>query len=140
MKGKGILSFSTEKEVYKDIAQRLPDIDYDPDVKEATDITGAKKGRLEVLYLIGRRNFQTIYMCQCDCGNFCYRYKSEITASRKTKTCGCARRRCRVTHGATRNYLESKAYTSWRGKKQRGTTKLSYEEFAEEFYKEKEMV
>lgn len=56
------------------------------------DITGQKFGRLTVISLEKeRKNRQTQWLCECDCGNKKIIYGS-LLKNGKTKSCGCLHR------------------------------------------------
>jgi len=104
-------------------------IDKRPNIKVTTDVTGQRFSQLEVLELIGKHKFQTLWLCVCDCGLYCYKYKTELT-NRLNKSCGCYQLSLVTTHGHTTNGKTSHLYNLWRGRKERGTTKeKTFKEF-----------
>ena len=58
------------------------------------DITGEKFGLLTVLELCEERGItgDTLWKCQCECGNVCYVEKTHLTSG-DTKSCGCLKHR-----------------------------------------------
>lgn len=53
------------------------------------DLTGQTYGKLTVLYEVGKRKYQAVWLCQCECGG----RKETTTQSLRTghtKSCGCA--------------------------------------------------
>ncbi len=56
--------------------------------KKVRDLTGQKFNRLTAIKLVGRKNLQTIWECQCDCGNVIQVVSQNLTRG-NTKSCGC---------------------------------------------------
>ena len=52
------------------------------------DMTGYKSGRLTVLRQDGSKNGQSMWLCQCSCGNTCT-YAGGSLRKGKVKSCGC---------------------------------------------------
>lgn len=57
--------------------------------KGTIDLTGRKFGKLLVIKLAGRHNTSLYWHCACDCGQFCIKRGSNLTANNKTRSCGC---------------------------------------------------
>lgn len=61
--------------------------------RKRIDLTGLKVGHLKVLSYVGRRlSNQSIWKCQCDCGNFVERRFCNLTSKSPRKipmNCGC---------------------------------------------------
>ena len=71
------------------------------------DITGRRVGRLVALERVGSDwQKQSLWRCQCDCGN-----QTVVRGSQGTKSCGCLRLRGHTTHGQSR----SPTWWSWIG-------------------------
>lgn len=52
------------------------------------DLTGSKFGRLTVINRELSKNHRTMWLCKCDCGNFCIIDGSNLKSG-NTKSCGC---------------------------------------------------
>jgi hypothetical protein len=62
--------------------------------KPRADLTGKKVGRLTVLGLTERKNNETTWLCQCDCGNTTSVNTGDLNCKENpTQSCGCARGR-----------------------------------------------
>lgn len=83
------------------------------------EILGQRRGKLYVAYLLGRTSFQTVWACQCDCGMWNYKLKTQLDSGRALH-CGCMTRSLVVKHGHCTDYRPSKEYNLWRGLKSRG--------------------
>ncbi len=58
----------------------------------AANLTGRRFGRLVVLGFSGeRRSRAPLWVCQCDCGNFCFVRSTDLT-NHSTRSCGCLAR------------------------------------------------
>jgi hypothetical protein len=88
------------------------------------DRAGQRYTRLQVLKYGGlSKHTQTVWICQCDCGNFV-----EVTGcalhSGMTQSCGCLQRElaaARATHGHNRTGKRTPEYRAWDHAKQRCT-------------------
>jgi hypothetical protein len=54
------------------------------------DLIGDRFGKLVVLNKQGRRGNNTIWLCQCDCGNTKIVSRNYLTNGKSIKSCGCA--------------------------------------------------
>lgn len=77
---------------------------------------GQRFARLIVLGYLGKGYWH----CQCDCGN-----KTKVIGSKlnsgDTKSCGCLKRTCSITHGFTANHGQKPEYRSYHAARQRCT-------------------
>lgn len=84
-----------ESEISKILYVLNPDarIDYGPFGNRFVDITGQRYNRLIALIPTMPRHHKggVLWLCQCDCGNYCLVIAKRLRASH-TKSCGCARR------------------------------------------------
>jgi hypothetical protein len=56
------------------------------------DLSGQKFGRLTVLEPTdGRKGSSVVWLCKCECGNFCEASASALSTGTK-KSCGCLRK------------------------------------------------
>ena len=79
------------------------------------DISGQKFGRLTATKVIDKNSKgESVWECICDCGNVT---KATITNLKRghTKSCGCYKKICCVTHHETKTRL----YKIWKGLKNR---------------------
>ena len=98
---------------------------------KAKDLSGQRFGRLVVLERSGTtKHRNTIWLCQCDCGNTKEVQKPNLTSG-DIKSCGCLKSEKtserNFKHGLSHHYL----YVTWTAAKKR-TTNPKYEEF--EYY------
>lgn len=86
------------------------------------NLTGQRFNRLTVLAYGGRRNGQTMWLCQCTCNQIMLVRGSHLTLN-KQKSCGCWRREVsasnNLTHGAAVGGVLIPEYTIFRSAKQR---------------------
>lgn len=83
---------------------------------------GKKFNKLTVLEISGKRLYNKIYLCKCDCGNSAniegYKIKSG-----HTKSCGCLQKevisRIKTIHGSLKSKNKSKIYSVWLNMKNR---------------------
>lgn len=82
------------------------------------DITGQRFGRLVAIQSEGYspQYNNTIWRCQCDCGNVISVPLSHL--GRDTNSCGCLRKEKMTTHGESRK-RENRLYRIWIGMKTR---------------------
>lgn len=88
-------------------------------MKNRTDLTGKRYGRLTVINLDEvktnlDKNYNTHWLCRCDCGN----EKTIVGSSLNygaTTSCGCLFREKHTTHGLSNHYL----YVTWVKMKER---------------------
>lgn len=59
-------------------------------IKVRKDLTGQVFGKLKVIEVSGSKNRKAIWLCECECGNFCNVYGYSLISG-NTKTCGCSR-------------------------------------------------
>lgn len=94
------------------------------------DLTGKKFGMLKVLRYMGKiKNSQSVYECQCDCGNIYYCYSGVLTRkNRKHLSCGCIRQYHMkdlakiyhpIKHGDGRRGHHTRLFNIWQGMRQR---------------------
>lgn len=77
------------------------------------DLTGKRFASVQVVkfsHAATRPSGKRIYLweCVCDCGKTCALEASGLRRG-NTKSCGCARRTCQITHGLTGHYI----YATW---------------------------
>jgi hypothetical protein len=82
------------------------------------DITGQHFGTLTVLWRVGSKNHNTLWLCQCECGKF-VEVQRNYLISGHTKSCGCYYRETRHTISRTHGMRGTKIYNVWRIMKQR---------------------
>lgn len=91
-------------------------------------------GRLTVLEEVGVVNYQPIWKCRCECGNFTM-VSSGALKSGGTKSCGCLKRELLVKkntkHGMTSGPKKHRLYIVWAGMLQRCFNKneLAYKNY-----------
>ena len=57
-------------------------------MRDTTDLTGQRFGRLTVLERAGSRSGNSLWLCKCDCGAEKYILRNNLTSG-STKSCGC---------------------------------------------------
>ena len=86
------------------------------------DLTGQKYNRLLVTRFVGLDKNGAVWECKCDCGNI-KNVRSGDLRSGRTNSCGCYMKdklsKARLKHGATKNYMRTGTYKSWRSMKTR---------------------
>lgn len=55
---------------------------------KAIDLSGEKYGRLLVIKRVGSRRNRSLWLCQCDCGNYCEITSNDLRTG-NNKSCGC---------------------------------------------------
>jgi hypothetical protein len=79
------------------------------------DLSGQKFGRLTAIKVVGKnKKGESIWECLCDCGNITKSTCSNLKRGH-TKSCGCYKKVCCVTHHETNTRL----YKIWKGIKTR---------------------
>ena len=81
------------------------------------DFTGQRFGLLTVMRQAGRTKYNTVWECQCDCGNTVMRERRILVKSSKRKfpiNCGCL-----YARNQKHNMTGSPTYISWKSMKQR---------------------
>lgn len=80
-------------------------------MKKAQNLSGQRFGKLTVLERAGTKSHNTMWLCQCDCGNTTVTSRGNLLNG-KTKSCGCLKHRPAVnrTHGQSKTRL----YFVWR--------------------------
>lgn len=78
------------------------------------DITGQRFHYLVALKPVGVKIKMTYWLCQCDCGNQKIIGLSHLLKN-TTKSCGCYRKKWKVTHGLTKGYKQHDLYQIWSG-------------------------
>lgn len=71
------------------------------------DLTGQRFGKLTVIERAENKGKQTMWLCRCDCGNFC-KVSGGNLKSRDRRGCGCIRGKT-IKHGMITNCL----YNIW---------------------------
>lgn len=85
-------------------------------MRNLIDITGQRFGQLTVIerYSVNNKHKQTIWKCQCDCGNTTivegYRLKQG-----KCKSCGCLRKRKGIVRSFKHGHAGTPLYQKWQG-------------------------
>jgi len=84
------------------------------------DLTGQKFEKLNVVKFLQRTDKgQSIWLCQCDCGNLIKAIGGNLTSG-NTKSCGCLRDSSHLLkHGMNRKNIYNRFYKIWQGMKQR---------------------
>ena len=86
------------------------------------DIIGNKFNKLTVREFVGIKHKQSMYRCECECGNEIVTYRGHITRGH-TKSCGCLtknRKRSKGIHGfARRGFKRIPEYPVWVGMRRR---------------------
>lgn len=78
------------------------------------DLTGQRFGKLVVVQYAGRKGMNTMWKCQCDCGNITITTNSNLRTG-SAKSCGCYKKVHSVTHGATRGGKRERLYKNYYG-------------------------
>ena len=79
------------------------------------DLSGQKFGKLTAIKVVGKsKKGESIWECLCDCGNITKSTCSNLKRGH-TKSCGCYKKVCCVTHHETKTRL----YKIWKGIKTR---------------------
>lgn len=87
--------------------------------KRVRDLTGQAFGRLTVLSLAGKRgNYQTHWLCRCECGDLCHVYSGCLVRG-TTQSCGCLWRELNGQQFATHGKSRTRVYTAWLAMRQR---------------------
>lgn len=77
------------------------------------DLTGQRFGRLTVVNRAGSgKDRQALWLCQCDCGNNCIVYASNLRKGH-TKSCGCLQKEATSIANTTHGHRHSKLYGVW---------------------------
>lgn len=80
------------------------------------NVLGKRFARLAVLQRVGRRNGQTYWLCQCDCGRQ-HETTGPALASGRVKSCGCLNNEMRVArntkHGHAQRGAVDPVYKLW---------------------------
>ena len=106
---------------------------------KAVDLTGQKFGKLKVLEMAGRINFNAYYYCECDCGTWTLTRGAELKNG-KTKTCGgkgcrsVGRENPNFRHGGRMNG-QSLEYRAWMYLKDKGLIPTEWKTF-QQFFKD----
>jgi len=86
------------------------------------DLTGQRFGRLIVIERSGSRQGHSVWLCRCDCGNFC-KIRGNCLKKGETVSCGCKQREnsnalvlLGTKHGHSHH---ERLYGVWRGMRQR---------------------
>lgn len=78
---------------------------------KAINIIGEKYGKLVVLEKVGmNKNHQSLYLCQCECGNTTIVTKSNLRSG-SVKSCGC------LKHEGKHGLSNTPIYNTWRDMK-----------------------
>ncbi len=88
------------------------------------DLTGKRYGRLVVLGIAERRSGQTMWKCQCDCGNIVITYGREIKKG-NILSCGCYRKERIKLANTKHDKYNTRLYRIWKGIKERCLNKNS---------------
>lgn len=70
--------------------------------------------KLTVLSFHSRNGKNYLWLCQCDCGNTCFKSTGHLNSG-SAKSCGCLKRGAKTTHGLIR----TPEYKSWQSMKSR---------------------
>lgn len=77
---------------------------------EIKDITGQTFGRLTAIRRVGRNEHrQSMWLCQCECGNEVIVMSGHLKEGGHTTSCGCKNRDNHTTHGMS----GTRTYRSW---------------------------
>lgn len=78
------------------------------------DLAGQKIGRLSVVSPQGTNKYKNfIWLCKCECGNFCSVASKELRRKKPTQSCGCLRRENTQKALTTHNMAHSRIYSIW---------------------------
>lgn len=81
------------------------------------DLTGQRFNHLTVINYVGRKNNNSIWKCQCDCGNIVEVRLSNLKSG-KTKACGCLMKNG-WGNGKTHGLSKSRPFKIWQEMKSR---------------------
>ena len=87
-------------------------------MREATNLTNKRFGRLTVIKRNGSRNGNALWECLCDCGNTVL-VKSNNLTSGNSKSCGCLERENRIKRMQTHCLTKTRIYRIWENMKKR---------------------
>jgi len=82
---------------------------------KALNLIRQRFGRLVALKPIEKRNGKIVWLCECDCGNFC-KARSDSLMSKNTQSCGCLQKELAVQRGKNRfthNMSQTSIYKIW---------------------------
>lgn len=89
------------------------------------DLAGQKFERLTAIQPIGKnKSGNTIWECQCDCGNFVRVINSNLSRG-NSKSCGCIGSEKTIARNTKYPNKNNQIYSAWKGMKNRCLTKSS---------------
>lgn len=87
---------------------------------KALELTGQRFGRLTVIERAeNNKRGDTMWLCQCDCGNTTIIVKGAYLKSQGTQSCGCLRKEIRIQRLTKHGQSSSRLYSVWYDMKKR---------------------
>ena len=84
----------------------------------AVNLDGQRFFALTVIRRIGTRWGQSLWLCRCDCGNYCERTNSQLHST-EHPSCGCKTRNVQKETHTTHGHSRERLYRIWKGMKAR---------------------